>query len=82
MLPQQLQSNPKMLLVLLLRLRINENVVDEYYNELVQVRSENPIHHIHEECWCVRQSEWHDYELNVSIASLEGCIRDVLLLHK
>lgn len=53
-LSQQLQSNQEMLLVLLFRSGIDENVFDEYYDELVQVRSKNPIHRIYEQCWRVR----------------------------
>ena len=44
MVPQGLQGDPEMLLVLCLCPRKDENVVDEYYDELIQERAKNPVH--------------------------------------
>ncbi|MFS7956866.1 hypothetical protein Hanom_Chr07g00659641 [Helianthus anomalus] len=49
-----------MLLVFLLALRIDQDVVDENYNELVQIRLAHSIHQVHENCRCVCQPKRHD----------------------
>ena len=41
-------------------LRIYQNVVDEYNDELIQIWRENPVHQIHKDRWGIGHSEWHD----------------------
>ena len=44
MLPEQLQSDPKILFMLFLILRINKNSIKENKDKLVQIPAENTIH--------------------------------------
>jgi hypothetical protein len=34
-------------------LGINQNVIDEYHDELIKILHEHLIHHIHEVGWCI-----------------------------
>ncbi|MFS7995869.1 hypothetical protein Hanom_Chr12g01123131 [Helianthus anomalus] len=77
-LPKEFQNKSQMLFMLLLTLRIDQDVVDEYYNELVQIRLAYSVHQIHEYCGCVCQPKRHDQKLIVPISSPKGCLRDIL----
>ncbi|MFS8020003.1 hypothetical protein Hanom_Chr15g01410471 [Helianthus anomalus] len=68
-----------MLLVFLLALRIDQDIVDEHNNELIQVRLAHSVHVIHEDRWCIRQSEWHNQKLVMAVTSSECCFGDVLI---
>src|SRR3954470_23405833 len=59
--------------------RVDEDVVDEHENKLVKIRSENAIHQIHEEGWCVGQPKRHDQKLIQSVAGPEGRLLNVFL---
>jgi hypothetical protein len=45
------------LFMLLLVLGIYEDIINEHYYELVEVVHEYTIHQVHEESWCIRQTE-------------------------
>jgi hypothetical protein len=49
-----------MLFVLFLILRIHNDIIDKHHYELVQVVHEHAIHQVHEERWCIRQTEGHN----------------------
>src|SRR5436853_3376410 len=79
MFPKCLKSGPQVPLVVSLGSRIDEYVVYEDYDELVQVVVEDPVHQVHESCWCVRQAERHDDKLIKSTSGTKSSLRDVLL---
>src|SRR5436853_5411441 len=72
MFPKCLKSGPQVPLVVSLGSRIDEYVVHEDYDELVQVVVEDPIHQVHEGCWCVRQAERHGNKLIQSSPGTEA----------
>ena len=43
-----------------LHFRIDQNIIDKYYYELVQVLAENVVHQAHKCGWCVSDSERYD----------------------
>jgi hypothetical protein len=42
-----------MFLMITIILGINQNVVDEYHDELIKVLREHLVHQIHEVGWCI-----------------------------
>jgi hypothetical protein len=42
-----------MFLMITIILGINQNVVDEYHNELIKILHEHFVHQIHEASWCI-----------------------------
>ena len=44
-----------MLFMHFLGLRVDENVINEYYDERVKVFTEDPVHEIHKCSWCIRE---------------------------
>jgi hypothetical protein len=52
-LSQSLQYHLQMILMLLLTLRIYENIINKYHHKLVEIIHEYIVHHIHEEGWCI-----------------------------
>ena len=68
-----------MILMLLLRLGVDQNVVNKYYNKLIQIRLEYPMHEVHECYWRIRQSKGHHLELKVLIQRPKRCLRDICL---
>src|SRR5581483_10074182 len=68
-----------MLLMVLLALRINQDVVYEDNHELIQIWSTYSVHQIHKDCWSVRQTERHDQEFVVTITSSERCLGNIFL---
>jgi hypothetical protein len=53
--------------MLLLILRIYEDIINEHHYQLVDVFHERAIHQVNEESWHIRQTEGHDGELIKSI---------------
>jgi hypothetical protein len=66
-----------MLFVLLLNLRIYEDIIDEHHYELVEIVHEHTIHQVHEERWRIRQTEGHDCVLIKPILGDECCLQYV-----
>ncbi|KAJ0521432.1 hypothetical protein HanIR_Chr10g0470831 [Helianthus annuus] len=56
---KQLQNTSKMLLMVSLVLRIDENVVDEDDDKFIQIRLAEAIHEIHECGRCVSEPKRH-----------------------
>ena len=52
-----------MILMITIILGINQNVIDEYHDELIKVLHEHLVHQIHEVGWCISQAKRHDSEL-------------------
>ena len=76
---QDLENDPQVNLMILLRLGVDQDVVHENYHKLIKIGLEHPTHEIHECRRSIRQSEWHHCELEVPIPRLECCLRDVFL---
>ena len=68
-----------MILMLILRLGVDQNVVYKDLDELMKIGLEYLMHDIHECFWRIRQSEGHHPELKVPISRPERCLRDISL---
>ena len=68
-----------MILMLLLKLGVDQNVIHKDHDKLIQIGLEYPMHETHECCWRIHQSEGHYYELKVPIPRFECCVRDIYL---
>ena len=66
--------------MLLRRPRVDQDIVNEYLDELVQVLVEHPVHQTHEHPWGVCQSKRQNRKLVMSKSRLKGGLRDDLLL--
>ena len=65
MLLDQLQCQSQMSFMLFLILRVNKNVIKENKNKLVQILAEDAIHKAHKCSWCICETKWYHYKLNV-----------------
>ena len=74
-----LENNPQVILMLLLRLRVDQDVVNKDHNKLIQIRLKYPMHEIHECCQRIHQPEGHHYELEMPILRPKRCLRDISL---
>jgi hypothetical protein len=57
--PQLLQYQAQMFLMFSIILGINQNVIDEYHDELIKIFHKHIVHHIHEVDWCIGQAKRH-----------------------
>src|SRR3954468_13623667 len=55
-LPELLKYQAQMLFMLFFALGIDQNVVDEYDHNFFNKIHEHFVHHVHEICWCIFQS--------------------------
>ena len=78
LLPQPLQHHPQMLLVLLQRAAVDQNVVQEHQHELVELAAEGVLHERHELGRRVRQAHRQNQPLEVTVSRSEGRLRHVL----
>ena len=76
-----LENNPQMILMLLLRLGVDQDVVNKYHNKLIQIGLKYPMHQIHECRWSICQSKKHQCELEMPIPRTKCCLRDINLLN-
>ena len=67
MFSEGLENNPQVILMLLLRLGVDQDVGNKDHNKLIQIGLEYPMHEIHECCWRIRQFERHHSELEMPI---------------
>src|SRR5581483_5970934 len=67
-----------MLFMVLLALRIDQDVVYEDNHKFIQVRSTYSVHQIHKDCWSVRQTERHDQKFVMTITSSERCLGNII----
>ena len=79
MVPECLENNSQMILMPLLRLGVDQDVVNKDHNKLIQIGLEYPMHEIHECCWRIRQPEGHHCELEIPIPFPKHCLRDISL---
>ena len=79
MIPKCLENNPQMILMLLLRLGVDQDVVNKDHKKLIQIGLEYPMHEIHECRWSIRQPERHHCELEIPIPRPKRCLRDISL---
>ena len=75
--PECIKNNPQMILMLLLRLGVDQNVVNKDHNGLIQIGLEYSMHEIHECRWRIRQPIGHHYELEMDIPHSKRCLRDI-----
>ena len=66
--------------MLLRRPRVDQDIVNEYLDELVQPLTEHPVHQTREYPRGVCQSKQKNNKLVMSKSRLKGGIRDVILL--
>jgi hypothetical protein len=57
MITKSLQNNPKMLLMLFFILGVDQDVINEYHVELVQLQHEYGVHQVHEVCGNIGESK-------------------------
>ncbi|GKA96618.1 hypothetical protein Tco_0818713 [Tanacetum coccineum] len=68
----------QMLFVLLLVLRIDQNIVNKDNYKFIQIRFAHSVHEVHKHnSRCVGQTKRHDLEFVMSISSSKGSLRDV-----
>ena len=79
MISKRLKYKTKIMLMLCLGTRVDENIVDKHDNELVQEWTEDPVHQIHEHGGGISQTEWHDKELKRPISSQESGLGDITI---
>ncbi|KAK9106557.1 hypothetical protein Syun_022568 [Stephania yunnanensis] len=44
-------------------LAVNQDIVNEYNDESIQIWSHDPMHQVHENCWSVSHAKRHNREL-------------------
>ena len=74
-----LENNPQMILMILLRLGVDQDVVNKDHKKLIQIGLEYPMHGIHECFWSIRQPERRHCELEMPIPRPKCCLRDISL---
>jgi hypothetical protein len=57
MISKSLQGNPKMLLIFFFILGVDQDIVNEDYDKLVQLRHEHKVRQIHEMCRSLGESK-------------------------
>jgi hypothetical protein len=74
---KSLQDNTKMLLMIFLILRVDQDVFNEDHDKLVQLRHEYGVHQVHKVCRSIGESKRHNQILIQFIPGGEGSLRDV-----
>ena len=59
----------------------DEDIVEEDNNEVIEVGTEDVIHGALKRSWCVGETEGHDFELVVTVASTKSCFGNVVFSH-
>jgi hypothetical protein len=77
MIPKSLQNNLEMSDMLLFTLRIDQDIVNEYYDKLVQLQHEYEVHQVYEICRSIGESKQHNQILIQPVPGGEGSLRDV-----
>ena len=63
--------------MLFLGLRVDKNVINEYYDERVKVFTEDLVYEIHKCSRCIRETKLHNEELIVTITGMKDCLWDI-----
>jgi hypothetical protein len=66
---QTLKDNSEMFGVIVLALRIDENIIDKDHDKFIELRHEHGVHEVHEVGRSISDSERHDQELVKNITS-------------
>jgi hypothetical protein len=77
MISKSLQDNPKVLLIFFLILGVDQDVINEYHNELVQLWHEHRIHQVHEMRRSIGESKRYDQIFIQPVSGGECCFRYV-----
>jgi hypothetical protein len=77
MIPKSLQNNLEMSDMLFFTLRIDQDIVNEYYDKLVQLQHEYGVHQVYEICRSIGESKRHNQILIQPVLGGEGSLRDV-----
>ncbi|KAE9588815.1 hypothetical protein Lalb_Chr22g0359481 [Lupinus albus] len=62
-------------------LGVNQNVINKYHYDGIQVWVKNPIHVVGKYCWCIGHSEGHHQVFKMPIPNSEGRLRNILRFH-
>ena len=68
-----------MILMLLFRLGVDQDVVNKDHNKLILIGLEHPTHEIHECRWRIPQPEEHHCKLKKPIPRPKRCLKDINL---
>ena len=63
--------------ILFIGLRVDENVINEYYNKRLKVFTKDSDHEIHKCSKCIRETKWHNQELIMTITGTKSCFWDI-----
>ena len=78
---QGMQHNPQMLYMVLIRLRIHQDIVYEHHHKLIQIRMEISIHVFHKYSWRISHPKRHHIIFLLTIPSLKNSFRYIFRLH-
>ena len=68
-----------MLFMLFLGLRVDDNVINEYYDKRVKVFMEDSVHEIHKCSSCICETKWHNQELIMTITGSKGRLLNIFI---
>jgi hypothetical protein len=74
LLSQNLQNDSQMFCMFMVIFGIDQNVVNEDYDKLVQVRLKDSVHIVHKHSWSITQTKRHDKEFKVPITGSESIL--------
>jgi hypothetical protein len=74
---KSLKNNPKVLLMLFSILGVDQDVINEHYDKLVQLRHEYRVHQVHEMCGGIGESKRHNQILIQPVPGRECGLRNV-----
>ena len=57
---KSLQYYSKVVCMIIFVTRVDKNVIDENYDEHVQVLREQSVHQVHKSCWGICETKGHD----------------------
>jgi hypothetical protein len=77
MISQTLQDNSEMFDMLLLIFGIDEDIIDTYHYEFVELHHKHGVHEVHEVGWGICETKGHHQELVKTITSGESSFRNV-----
>jgi hypothetical protein len=72
-----LKFQTEMFFVLFFILSVDQYIIDEHYDELVQILHKDLVHQIHKVGWCISQFKRHHHILIPAIPQNEGSLRNV-----
>ncbi|PHT34401.1 hypothetical protein CQW23_26201 [Capsicum baccatum] len=58
-------------------MEVNKDVINEDYDEHIQVLLENLVHPVHERYWGIRETKGHDQKLEMAIPDSKSYFRTV-----